>query len=552
VRSINRRHGLLRLFGVVGAAITLGLVFAAAVTSPVMAQTGTIVIQKSLVLPDGSPVMGDLSGYSFTITQSGTMTSVTAGPTNAMGQTPALALPANATYSITEQPRGGATLINFTIGGMSIGAPTGLFMPTSGGMTTITAINQVAGASSIVVTKQIVDANLNVIPTADLSGFVFQLGGPAGFTPQSLTTGVNGQVTFHNLAAGQYSVTEQPRTGYTFVAASRDGTPIQNGQPFFLLANQSMSNLVYQNSTATSGTVRITKELVDTSTPPQVVGGDRSGFQITLTCGFGSSQQTTDLNGSATFMNVPAGPCTINEAPRPGFALVSIVPMGGGNVGNGGTINVPGGQTLEVRVRNTGSAGSVRVIKELVDTSNPPQVIAGDRSGFQFTVACGATSLTSPPTDFNGRATISNVPAGGTCTLTETARAGFEVVSVVPQGGADIGNGGQITVTAGQMLEVRVRNRASMAPTQSVALFPGCNNVPLTWPAGTPVADVAAAIMPQAGLEAIWFYDTPQNRFFGFSPIAPPVANDYNTVRVRLEAVFICMKSSGTLNRPVI
>jgi hypothetical protein len=107
-------------------------------------------------------------------------------------------------------------------------------------------------------------------------------------------------------------------------------------------------------------------------------------------------------------------------------------------------------------------------------------------------------------------------------------------------------------VTAGQTLEVRVRNRASVAPTQQVSLFATCNNVALTWPGGTPVADIAAAVTPQSGLEAIWYYDNALSRFFAYSPTAPPQVNDYNTTRSRLEAVFICMTTNGTLNRPVI
>ena len=545
MRGINRRRGLQRVLTVTVASVLFGLVIGAG-SLPVhqaSAQVfGTLTIQKQLVDPMNNAVMGDLSGYRFTV--SGPSGSGVTPATDNQGLTSAFLAPG--TYTITEEPRDGATFQGIFSGNMPVfNVPV-----TANQMIMVTARNQVPGTARIVVTKQIVDANGVQVPNADLSGFVYTLTGAN--INRSLTTGVNGTVTFENLAAGAYAVTEQPRPGYTIVAASRDGTPITDGQTFQLLANQSVSNLLYQNRVAGSGTVRIVKELVDTSTPPQVVGGDRSGFQITLTCGFGSSQQTTDFNGSATFMNVPAGPCSINEAPRPGFALVSIVPMGGGNVGNGGTINVPGGQTLEVRVRNTASAGSVRVIKELVDQSNPPQVIAGDRSGFQFVVACGATSLTSQQTDFNGIATVTNVPAGGSCTISETARAGFEVVSVVPLGGVDIGNGGTITVTAGQTLEVRVRNRASTAPTQAVSLFAGCNNVSLTWAAGTPVTDVAAAVTPQTGLGAIWYFDNAQGRFFAFSPTAPPAVNDYNLVRMRLEAVFVCMNTSGTLNRPVI
>jgi hypothetical protein len=255
-------------------------------------------------------------------------------------------------------------------------------------------------------------------------------------------------VTFQNLAAGSYAVTEQPRTGYTFVAASVDFVPIPNGQPFQVMAGQNRQVLFQNRIGAPTGTVRIQKELVDANLQP-IFGGDRSGFQLTVTCGQGFTQQGfTDFNGVLQIGNVPAGTCTIFESARMGFTLVSIVPL--------------------------------------------------------------AT-------------------------------------------GINIGNNGSFMVTAGQTAEIRVRNQPApaMPETEMVPLFAVCNNVALTWPAGTPIVDVAGAITPQNGLEAIWFFDNAQGRFFGFSPVAP-FASDYNTTRASLEAVFICMRSGGTLNRPAL
>ena len=86
--------------------------------------------------------------------------------------------------------------------------------------------------------------------------------------------------------------------------------------------------------------------------------------------------------------------------------------------------------------------------------------------------------------------------------------------------------------------------------TESVQLFATCNNVSLTWTAGTPISAVAAGVSPSGALMSIFRYDNVSGRFFGYSPNAPDFANDYQAVATRLEPVFICMSGPGTLTRP--
>jgi hypothetical protein len=47
--------------------------------------------------------------------------------------------------------------------------------------------------------------------------------------------------------------------------------------------------------------------------------------------------------------------------------------------------------------------------------------------------------------------------------------------------------------------------------------------------------------------------DNAQQKYYGFSPLASAsayMANDYNTVLVILEPVYVCMREAGTFNRP--
>jgi len=85
---------------------------------------------------------------------------------------------------------------------------------------------------------------------------------------------------------------------------------------------------------------------------------------------------------------------------------------------------------------------------------------------------------------------------------------------------------------------------------EEVGLVAGCNEVRLTWPVGTPLGIVAAAVAPLGTMESIFKFDPARGRFRGYSPAVPIFLDDYTTVEARLEAVFICTREAGTFTRP--
>ncbi len=92
--------------------------------------------------------------------------------------------------------------------------------------------------------------------------------------------------------------------------------------------------------------------------------------------------------------------------------------------------------------------------------------------------------------------------------------------------------------------------RASVVVGDAISLAPGCNNVSLTWPDGTLVETVAAAVSPPAVLVAIWLFDAGAGRFLGWSP-DPAAPRDLTTVNL-LDAVYLCVQQTATLTRPDI
>jgi PKD repeat protein len=167
------------------------------------------------------------------------------------------------------------------------------------------------------------------------------------------------------------------------------------------------------------------------------------------------------------------------------------------------------------------------------------------------------TGTTGQPVTFSGNA--SGVPlgvtvqyqwsfgdgstgAGQTTTHTFTSPGTFTVTLTVTTSTGLSGSASTTVTVSG--------STTTSTSTEQVQLFAACNNVAATWPSGTPIATVAAAISPGNALTAIWRFDNVGQRFVGFSPI-PGAPNDLTTVN-RADAVFICMTSPGTLTRPVI
>jgi chitodextrinase len=135
----------------------------------------------------------------------------------------------------------------------------------------------------------------------------------------------------------------------------------------------------------------------------------------------------------------------------------------------------------------------------------------------------------------SGQSTTHVYAAAGTYTVTVT------VTTASGQSGS-----ATTTVTVGGSTTTTTPTGA----TESVQLFAACNNVAVTWPNGTPLTTVTAAISPGGTISAIWFFINAQQRFVGFS-LLPGAPNDLTMVN-RGDPVFICMNSTGTLTRPII
>ena len=158
-------------------------------------------------------------------------------------------------------------------------------------------------------------------------------------------------------------------------------------------------------------------------------------------------------------------------------------------------------------------------------------------------------------------ATITNTDGSSAVTVTQsnTAQGGSpsqatSQTQVATQGGSQQQSTSQTQVSTSQTRVSQTTASAGAPPvthvTEAVTLAAGCSNVVLSWPTGTALAEVTAAVMPSHALAAIFKLDAVEGRYRGYSPTAPAFANDYTAVEAALEAVFVCVHQGASLARP--
>jgi hypothetical protein len=140
--------------------------------------------------------------------------------------------------------------------------------------------------------------------------------------------------------------------------------------------------------------------------------------------------------------------------------------------------------------------------------------------------------------------TVVSTTNTGTGSTSQTTTQVVQNQSSISQSQTTVATGGQ------SQIATQPRTSAVTPATAAVALATGCSNIVLSWPLGTSLADVAAAVTPTNALTAIFKLDAARGRYRGYMPTAPAFANDYIAVEAALEAVFVCVNQSANLARP--
>jgi len=279
--------------------------------------------------------------------------------------------------------------------------------------------------------------------------------------------------------------------------------------------------------------------------------------QVQTTQGFLTGTTTATIGAQTTTGQVSInGP--FNLAVGQTASMTATLLMGASasqyfwNFGDGTTAN---GQTVQ-KAYNTAGTYTITVQAQTAfgstltgsTTANVGGTAAGISAGgpysgvvgFPVSMTGSATSTSVSPLTWTWNFGDGTSASGQTVQKTYTTAGTYTVTLQVQQIiGPVVSATANVTINAGTSV------------TESVALASGCNNIALTWPSGTALTTVVAAVNTPGAVAAIWHFDAFGQRFRGFSPTAPSVANDLTTIN-RLEAVFICLNAPATIARPTV
>jgi uncharacterized protein YkwD len=267
----------------------------------------------------------------------------------------------------------------------------------------------------------------------------------------------------------------------------------------------------------------------------QTTRGSLSGFQFVLRGSAGGAYTTPPTNEQGqTSLALPAGTYTVTQQPKAGATVVSI--SGGTGAGTTATGTAATGSTA---TSGTATNGAVTVAAGMTASV----MVVDQVGGTSQTTTSAATSLTNPATNpltnpFLNPTTnplsnpFPNNPFANNPFANPAINPASNTVPTMPAAGATTATTSAATTST---------------TTEMVTLVTGCNNVSITWAAGTPVSTVAAAVT--GGLDAIWRWDSARNMYLGYSAI-PGAPADYTTVEAKFEPAFICVKAAGSIARP--
>lgn len=253
-----------------------------------------------------------------------------------------------------------------------------------------------------------------------------------------------GSTTFADVAAGSYLISETAVPGYT-QSVSCDSGESGTGSVTVNLAPGEEVVCTFTNS-AQQATL-----IIEKVTRPESATAFSFTSDIPGGATFELTDDGTDTDNTISF-TVDAGTYQISEEATAGWTLTSQ------DCSNGDTaaaVTLTPGESVTCTFANAQQPGAIQVIKEIV----------GDATGsFEICLSGGPGDLVADCRTFNGggaQQTWSGLTPGSGYLISETD-AGPEWAEPAPQ---------NVTVLAGQTVDVTVTNTYTPAPPQSTMLF---------------------------------------------------------------------------------
>ena len=303
-------------------------------------------------------------------------------------------------------------------------APTGWTFGTpsvSGSPAPITAGDQTA-AVEVTVTNSITRdqgyLKISKVFDAKTSGFngTFDIVYNCGSGDQTVSLAAGGSTTVGPFDTGTSCTVSEPTlptapSGWTF------GTPSVSGSPATIVKGDQTAAVAVTVTNSISrdlGSLVLAKSLDDGGS------GFTGPFTIHWDCGtFGSGDESVNAGGSATISNIPTGTsCTVSE---PTLPSVTGYTFGTPTFSPSATVTIPAGNASSVTVTTnntmTRDLGNFKITKT---TSNPDGATLPTFTG-TYDCGTGYTGIWSVAN--GGSQTVTGIPTGNTCSVTEDALA---------------------------------------------------------------------------------------------------------------------------------
>ena len=407
------------------------LIVSKAITGPAAGSQGQVTIAVSCVEADVATPLPDFV--------------VPAGATGTQSETYS-DIPAGSKCTVTETADGSTSTISVTI----TGSGQEVTVPAGGTASANLTDTYSAVPGSLVVNKTItgpaaglqsqVTISVSCVGvTTPLPNFVIAAGAPAGTRSE----------TYTNIPAGSAcTVTETQNGASNTVSVVTVGSPQTVTVPANGGATANVTD-TYSQIPSPLGSLVVTKNIIGPA------AGQQGPVTVTASCNGQALSPVLQIAAGATgvqsqtYEGIPAGStCTATEAPDGSTANVAVTVTGDGQ-----TVTIPPGGNQALALTDTYSfrTGGLVVNK----------TIAGPAAGQQGMVTvhtiCAGTALTPDLSIPAGTAagTVSqsydNIPAGSTCTVTETGNGSTSAVSVITSG-----SGQQVTVPADKVAEANL------------------------------------------------------------------------------------------------
>ncbi|MGH9041121.1 MAG: DUF5979 domain-containing protein [Acidimicrobiia bacterium] len=232
-----------------------------------------------------------------------------------------------------------------------------------------------------------------------------------GASPASDTTGVGGTVQFDwsSVLPVQTTIAETPKTGIVLKNVICNGAEVPSnplsGTVNLTVGPEDVIHCVFHN-TRQKGTLTINKSVVGNP--------GTSAWSFSANCGGVVFPATIPAaGGSASIPDIDAGTsCTVTEAPNPNFSTTS-------NPSPATVVMDANGEA--VSFTNTRLKGTLTINKIVVGNAGT--------SAWSFSANCGGVVFPASIPAAGGSASIPNIDAGTSCTVTEAANPNFSTTS---------------------------------------------------------------------------------------------------------------------------